>query len=116
MPPVRKLGRNQAFGGLYGSFARGRAGGGVAGVVITGTPLAPEVMQRVAADFAAPTTGFIAAGGPYNLAFGEPGAGSPRPVRLAVKVLGHEAGADAGLVQKLTGLDLLGDYRPEIVS
>jgi PhzF family phenazine biosynthesis protein len=139
-------------------------------VVITGTPLAPEVMQRVATDFAAPTTGFIAAGEPgagatltlaarfftvrqeigacgyvtialatalaglgvwsgrgdgyqivapggtYDLAFGEPGAGSPRPVRLAVKVLGHEAGANAGLVQKLTGLDLLGDYRPEIVS
>ena len=139
-------------------------------MVITGTPLAPEVMQRVAAEFAAPTTGFIAvsgppagatrilgarffttrqeigacgyvtialataladlgvwsvrgdgyqivaAGGTYDLAFGAPEAGSPRPVRLAVKVLGHEAVADAGLVQQLIGLELLGEYRPEIVS
>ncbi len=170
MPLVQPLGENQAFGGLYGSFARGRAGGGVAGVVITGTPLAPEVMQRVAADFAAPTTGFIAVGEPaaeaarilgarfftvrqeigacgyvtialataladlgawsgrgdgyrivapggtYDLGFGAPGDGSPRPVRLAVRVLGHEAGVDAGLVRQLTGLELLGEYRPEIVS
>jgi trans-2,3-dihydro-3-hydroxyanthranilate isomerase len=167
---VEPLGGNKAFGGLYGSFARGQAGGGVAGVVITGTPLAPEVMQRVAAEFAAPTTGFlavsepaagatrilgarffttrreisacgyvtialataladlgvwsgrgdgyqiVAAGGTYDLAFGAPGAGLPRPVRLTVKVLGHEPVADAGLVQQLTGLELHGEYRPEIVS
>lgn len=167
---MEPLDRNRAFGGLYGSFARGRAGGGVAGVVITGRPLAPGVMQRVAAEFAAPTTGFItvsgpaagttqilgarffttrqeigacgyvtialataladlgvwsgrgggyqivAAGGTYDLAFGPPEAGSPRPVRLAVKVLGHEAVAGAGRVRQLTGLEPHGEYRPEIVS
>ena len=167
---VQPFDRNQAFGGLYGSFARERAGGGVAGVVITGTPLAAEVMQRVAAEFAAPTTGFIAVsepatdatrilgarfftprqeigacgyvtialatalaglgvwsgrgdgyriaapGGTYDLAVGAPDGGSPGMVRLAVKVLGHEAGIDAGLVQQLTGLELHGEYRPEIVS
>jgi trans-2,3-dihydro-3-hydroxyanthranilate isomerase len=165
---VEPLDRNRAFGGLYGSFARGQEGGGVAGVVITGTPLAPGVMQRVAAEFAAPTTGFVsvpaagttrilgarffttrqeigacgyvtialataladlgvwsgrgggyqivAAGGTYDLAFCAPEAGSPRPVRLTVKVLGHEAVTDDGRVRQLTGLEPHGEYRPEIVS
>jgi predicted PhzF superfamily epimerase YddE/YHI9 len=58
----------------------------------------------------------VAPGGTYDLAFGAPSAGSPRPVRLAVRILGHEPGVDAGLVQQLTGLELLGDYQPEIVS
>jgi trans-2,3-dihydro-3-hydroxyanthranilate isomerase len=165
---VEPLYRDKAFGGLYGAFASGRAGGGVAGVAVTGTPLAPEAMQRVAAEFAAPTTGFIvvgeppgeatrtlearffttrqeidacgyviialataladlgvwsargayhivAKGGTYDLSF-RPLDGGSLPVRLAVKVLGHEAQVDAGLVQQLIGLELLDKYRPEIVS
>lgn len=59
---MERLCREKAFGGLYSSFASGRAGGGIAGVAVTAAPLAPEAMQRVAAEFAAPTTGFIAVG------------------------------------------------------
>src|SRR5690348_13853556 len=121
-------------------------------------------MQRVAAEFAAPTTGFVsvpaagttrilgarffttrqeigacgyvtialataladlgvwsgrgdgyqivAAGGTYDLAFCAPEAGSPRPVRLAVKVLGQETGADDGPERHVTGLAPPGEHTP----
>lgn len=57
----------------------------------------------------------VARGGAYDLSFG-PLDGGLLPVRLAIKVLGHKAQVDAGLVKQLIGLELLDKYRPEIVS
>jgi trans-2,3-dihydro-3-hydroxyanthranilate isomerase len=46
---------------LYDSFAVRRFEGNVAGVVVTGQPLNGALMQRIAAELAAPTTGFVVA-------------------------------------------------------
>lgn len=54
---------SQCFAGLYESFALELFAGSVAGVVITADALPETVMQGVATDLAAPTTGFIALGG-----------------------------------------------------
>jgi trans-2,3-dihydro-3-hydroxyanthranilate isomerase len=48
--------------GLYGVFAAQPGGGSVAGIVLTREPLPAELMQAIARDFAAPTTGFIVLG------------------------------------------------------
>jgi predicted PhzF superfamily epimerase YddE/YHI9 len=44
---------------LYDAFAHELHGGNVAGVVYCEAPLAAELMQRLAAELAAPTTGFV---------------------------------------------------------
>jgi Phenazine biosynthesis-like protein len=44
---------------LYESFAAARFGGNVAGVVLLGEPLPEAIMQGIAGDLAAPTTGFV---------------------------------------------------------
>jgi trans-2,3-dihydro-3-hydroxyanthranilate isomerase len=59
MEPINS---NRSFAGLYESFAPELFAGSVAGVVITTSPLSGTVMQGVAAELAAPTTGFIALG------------------------------------------------------
>lgn len=44
---------------LYAAFAAGPSGGNVAGVVYDPVGLAADVMQAIAADLGAPTTGFV---------------------------------------------------------
>jgi trans-2,3-dihydro-3-hydroxyanthranilate isomerase len=56
---------------LYDSFATVRFGGNVAGVVITGTAIASSLMQNIASELGAPTTGFTHAG-----------AGQPASIRF----------------------------------
>ena len=47
---------------LYDSFATCRFGGNVAGVVVSATTIAPCLMQQIARELGAPTTGFAHAG------------------------------------------------------
>jgi trans-2,3-dihydro-3-hydroxyanthranilate isomerase len=47
---------------LYDSFATRQFGGNVAGVVVSKTPIASSLMQDVASELGAPTTGFAYAG------------------------------------------------------
>jgi PhzF family phenazine biosynthesis protein len=47
---------------LYDSFATRRFGGNVAGVVVSATTIAPCLMQQIARELGAPTTGFAHAG------------------------------------------------------
>jgi PhzF family phenazine biosynthesis protein len=49
---------------LYESFAAAPFGGNVAGVVLLGEPLPEAIMQGIAGDLAAPTTGFVTVEGP----------------------------------------------------
>lgn len=44
---------------IYAAFAAGPSGGNLAGVVYDSEGLATDVMQRLAAELAAPTTGFV---------------------------------------------------------
>jgi hypothetical protein len=48
--------------GLYGVFAAQPGGGSVAGIALTREPLLADLMQAIARDLAAPTTGFIVLG------------------------------------------------------
>ena len=59
---------------LYDSFATRRFGGNVAGVVVTKTPMAPSLMQDIASELGAPTTGFAHAGSgrPVSIRFFTP--------------------------------------------
>jgi PhzF family phenazine biosynthesis protein len=52
----------ESSAGLYGVFAARTGGGSVAGIVLTHEPLSADLMQAVARDLAAPTTGFIVLG------------------------------------------------------
>jgi len=56
---------------LYDSFATQRFGGNVAGVVVTKTPMAPSLMQDIASELGAPTTGFahVSRGRPVSIRF-----------------------------------------------
>jgi trans-2,3-dihydro-3-hydroxyanthranilate isomerase len=47
---------------LYDSYAARRFGGNVAGVVVSATTIAPCLMQQIARELGAPTTGFAHAG------------------------------------------------------
>jgi trans-2,3-dihydro-3-hydroxyanthranilate isomerase len=59
-PPPSTTGRSIAFS-LYDSFAARRFAGNVAGVVVTAEPLPSDLMQAIATELAAPTTGFAVA-------------------------------------------------------
>jgi PhzF family phenazine biosynthesis protein len=52
----------ESSAGLYGVFAAQPGGGSVAGIVLTREPLPADLMQAVARDLAAPTSGFIVLG------------------------------------------------------
>jgi trans-2,3-dihydro-3-hydroxyanthranilate isomerase len=56
---------------LYDSFAARRFEGNVAGVVVSGSEPPPTVMQAIAAELGAPTTGFASTGssGPVRIRF-----------------------------------------------
>jgi trans-2,3-dihydro-3-hydroxyanthranilate isomerase len=60
----RRLGSYEEGTGfeLYDSFATRRFGGNVAGVVVSATTIAPCLMQQIAGELGAPTTGFAHAG------------------------------------------------------
>jgi trans-2,3-dihydro-3-hydroxyanthranilate isomerase len=80
---------------LYDSFATRRFGGNVAGVVLTEIPLAPAVMQHIAAELGAPTTGFvdIGAGKPIIIRYFTPrqeiGACGHVTVAVATAMVDH---------------------------
>ena len=59
---------------LYDSFATRRFGGNVAGVVVSDTAIAPPLMQDIACELGAPTTGFahLGPGQPVTIRFFTP--------------------------------------------
>ena len=85
---------------LYDSFAGRPFAGNVAGVVISETVIAPSLMQDIAAELGAPTTGFAHAGAgqPVSIRFFTP--------RQEIEACGHVTVAVA------TALVRLGAWRP----
>jgi hypothetical protein len=59
---------------LYDAFAARRFGGNVAGVVISQTAISPALMQNIASELGAPTTGFahVRARQPVSIRFFTP--------------------------------------------
>jgi PhzF family phenazine biosynthesis protein len=94
---------------LYDAFAARRFGGNVAGVVISEAAIAPSLMQDIASELGAPTTGFTQAGAgqPVSIRFFTP--------RQEIEACGHVTVAVAtALVRR--GIWPAGDGQAEAIT
>jgi trans-2,3-dihydro-3-hydroxyanthranilate isomerase len=94
---------------LYDAFAARRFGGNVAGVVICEAAIAPPLMQAIASELGAPTTGFAQAGAgqPVSIRFFTP--------RQEIGACGHVTVAVAtALVQR--GIWPAGDGQAKVIT